>query len=186
MPARYRTNELQRATSLSTALQFDTPISSHRASGTEIRSHDTDQNLNQYLNALQNASQHRRAWIILFSSHHTSFTLRNVTMISTFRALAVPYLSENSAGYHAWDELGKLRIYNRGNRNDKKNVCICMLAGEPDRHSGGVGLSSAHCASTDARANRSRRTRRRARSRRPDSWSHSPGKRVLQGCEASV
>ena len=44
-----------------------------------------------------------------------------------------------------------------------------MLAGEPDHHTGGVSLSSEPCASTGARANRSRRTRRRGRSRRPDS-----------------
>src|SRR5258708_25632941 len=52
---------------------------------------------------------------IVFISHHASFALRNVIiMIPTFRALAVPYLSENFVMHRVWEELRKLQIYNKG------------------------------------------------------------------------
>src|SRR6185436_20745851 len=100
------------------------------------------------------------------------FTLRRVIMIPIFRALAVPYLSENSVEYRTWDELGKLQSHNGGIRHGKEDVWVYMLACEPDHHSGGVSLSSEPCASTGAGTNRSWRTERRGRSRRPDSRSH--------------
>src|SRR5437667_566389 len=110
MQARYRTNKITRAASLSTAnklLQFDASFSSLRTSHTQQLSQDTDQRAIPYPSALSNASQHRRACKIVFISHHASFTLRNVIMIPTFRALAVPHLSENFVMYRSWDETGE-------------------------------------------------------------------------------
>src|SRR6266850_7889999 len=103
MRARYRTNTHTRAAALSTAnksLQCGASITSHHSSPTQYRSHRTGQSLKPYQNALSSTSQHRRACKIVFTSRHASFTLRNVIIIiPTFRALAVPYLSENFVEY---------------------------------------------------------------------------------------
>jgi hypothetical protein len=174
MRARYRIDGQTPAEELSTtitALQIKALLPSHRAFGKQYSSRSIEQISNPYLSALPNASQHQRTCKIVISLVVSVFTQRYVIIIPIFRTLAVPYLSENFVEYRPWDELGKLQIHNGGIRHGKENVCVCMLAGKPDRHPGSVSLSSEPCTGTNARTKRSRRTRRHGRSRRPDCRS---------------